>query len=139
MKQEKLTLRPHIHGISFLRCLGDSFFQNISRIHFVRCSVRTIDITDQTGHFALLRSPRKNLKSPGIRIQIHIRVFLTGKSLYRGNVKHAAVIQRFFQLAYCYSHIFHHPENVCKLQADEGYIFLLHKLQDILSCVIMHK
>ena len=72
MEQEKFALRSGIESVSQFSGMCDCFFQYISRIHFVRGSVRAVHITDQTRHFSLLWTPGENFKRTQIRIKIHI-------------------------------------------------------------------
>ena len=138
VEKEKLTFRSHIHRIPHFFCLSDRLFQNIPGIHLIGRPICAVDVTDQTRHFPLLGSPREDLKGTQIRIKIHIRVLFSGKPFQRGHVKHTAVIQRLFQLAYRYSHIFHRSEDIRKLQPDESHILFLHDTENIFPRIVMH-
>ena len=138
VEKEKLTFRSHIHRIPHFFCLSDRLFQNIPGIYLIGRPICAVDVTDQTRHFTLLGSPREDLKGTQIRIKIHIRVLFSGKPFQRGHVKHTAVIQRLFQLAYRYSHIFHRSEDIRKLQPDESHILFLHDTENIFPRIVMH-
>ena len=138
VEKEELAFRPHIHRIPHFFRLSDRLFQDIPGIHLIGRPIRAVDVTDQTRHLPLLRSPRKDLKGTQIRIKIHIRVLFSGKSFQRGHVKHASVIQRLFQLAYRHSHIFHRSEDIRKLQPDESHILFLHDTENIFPRIVMH-
>ena len=138
MEQKELTLRSDIHGISHLVRFGNCFPQNITWIPLIRSSIFTIDITDQSCYFSLLRPPRENFKGTQIRIQIHIAILFSFDSLQRRHIKHTFIIQCFFKLSYCYSHILQRSKNICKLQTDKGNIFFLHNTDDVFPCIVMH-
>ena len=138
MEQEKLALRPHLEGIAHLLCLLCRLAQHIPGISLKRLLVYAVDVADQPGHLALLRTPWKDLKGVQIRIKIHIRFFDTHKALDGGAVKNTPVFQRLRQLSHCNRHIFQHAENIRKLQADELYIFLLCHPDNILPAVLAH-
>ena len=112
--------------------------KNISRIAFVSCSIRSVNIADKSCNLSLLRPPRKNFKCIQIRVQIHIRFFDSGKSFYRRSIKHTFIIQCSFKLAYCNRYILHCSENIGELQPDKSHVFFLDKIQDIFSRIIFH-
>ena len=71
-------------------------------------------------------------------MQIHIRFLNAHESLDRGTVKHALVIQRFFQLARRDRHILQCSENICKLKTDKLHILFLCHTDDIFFRISAH-
>ena len=138
IEQEKLALRTHIKAVAHIRRFLNRPFQNIPRISLKRRSVRSVNITDQPRHPALLGTPRKDRHGIQIRIQIHIRLHPAGKSLNGRTVKHTLVIQCPFKLARRHRHIFQIAEYIRKLQPDKFHILFCHKIHDILFCQILH-
>ena len=138
LKQEKFAFRSYVKVISHLFCLGKYLLKNMSRIAFVSCSIRSVNIADKSCNLSLLRPPRKNFKCIQIRVQIHIRFFDSGKSFYRRSIKHTFIIQCSLKLAYCNRYILHCSENIGELQPDKSHVFFLDKIQDIFSRIIFH-
>ena len=60
LKQEELTLRSYMEGVSLLRRLGNGTFQDITRVAREGISLRIVYITNQSRHSSLLGSPWEN-------------------------------------------------------------------------------
>ena len=71
-------------------------------------------------------------------MQIHIRFLNAHESLDRGTVKHALVIQRFFQLARRDRHILQCSENICKLKTDKLNVLFVYHTNNILFGILAH-
>ena len=138
MIQEKFTFRSYIKLISHICCFFDHFLQHIARISLKWHTIRSINITGQSGHLSLLWSPWKNGERIQIRMQIHIRFFDPYKSFNRRSIKHALIIQCFLQLTCRNGNIFQGSENIRKLQSDKFHVFFFYHANNIFSG-ILHK
>ena len=83
-------------------------------------------------------APREDNKGIEIGMQIHVRFLYTHEALNRRAVKHALVVECFFELAAGYRDILERAENIGKLQADKADIFFVRYPQYIFLCVF-HK
>ena len=138
MIQEKFTFRSHIKLISHICSFFDHFLQHKSRISLKWHTIRSINITDQSGHLSLLWSPWENGKRIQIRMQIHIRFFDPYKPFNRRSIKHTLIIQCFLQLTCRNGNIFQSSENIRKLQSDKFHVFFFYHANNIFSG-ILHK
>lgn len=138
MEQEKFALRPYVKGVSHLFCFLQDPLKYMSWITFQYRAVSLVNVTDQAGHFSLLRSPRKRCKRIQIRIQVHVRILHPGKSFDRRAVKHTLVVQRTLKLACCHCHILKCAENISKLKPDKSYILFFYHLKNFVSRIAFH-
>ena len=138
MEKEKFKFRSDYKLISHFFGFPNYIFQDLAWVALVRCSVRTVDITDKSCHFSLLRPPWENGKCIQVRPKIHVWFFDPRKSFNWRSVKHAFIIQCSFKLSCSDRHIFQCTVNVSKLQTDKSDIFFFHQTQNIFSCIISH-
>ena len=110
MEQEKLTLRSYVKLIAHLSRFLKHLFQNIAGIALIGRAIGSLDVTDQTGHFALLGPPGKDCQRIQIRGQQKIRIVVICKSFDTGTVKHIFPVQHPLQLAGRHGYIFQSSE-----------------------------
>ena len=136
IEQEKLALRSRLYAVSKLPRLLQNLPQYMARIPPKRRAVRPVQIADKTRHLSLLRPPRENLEGVKIRIKIDIRLLHRHKTLNCRTVKHALVPKHLLELACRNRHVFKIAEHIGELEPDKLHILLLHKMDNILLCVM---
>ena len=101
-------------------------------------SVCTAHIADQSCDLSLLRTPWENRKGIIVRIQDQIRLLLSHNARNMRAIYNALVIQGSWKLSCCDRNIFQSSKHICKLEADELYVFLLCHCKNLFSGIIPH-
>ena len=138
VEQEKFTLRTHIEDVAHLFGLADNFSEDLARVAGKGLAFQCLEIADQPGHFALLRSPGEDQERVQVWLQVHVGFLDPGETFDRGTIKHADTIESLVQLARADRDIFHGAENVGELKSDESDILLFDDAENVLAGVKAH-
>ena len=140
-EEEEFTFGTDVESVAHLLCLVDDFLEDVSRIALERgLVVGHIDGADQTACLDLLvLSPGNDCPGIVIGMQVHITFIDPNEPVDGRTVKHAFIIQGFFQLRYRDGNVFHDTEQVGELQSHEFDIVLFCTFQDLFFCELTHK
>ena len=130
-----LQFRPNIVGVPLLCNFAQKSLKNISRIPFIRSTIRIQNITEHAGHRTITHPPWHQLKRAGVWFGDHIAFLNPGEPLDGRSVKTHPFGHALFQFGWGYGKTLEHPQDISEPELDKTDISILYRLSYIIHCL----
>ena len=138
LEEEKLQFRTGVEREAHVACPAQHPLEHVPRIAHKRRAVGIVDVADEASHLAVLGPPGQYGKCVQIRPQVLVGLLDADKALNGAAVHHDLIVDGLFDLGGGDGHVFHLPENIGELHADELNIFLHHPPDNVFLSEFAH-